>query len=70
MIKKSPKTSEAMLRSIADYDKKTRHGVYLKLNIKTDADIIEWLNSKENRQGYIKSLIRDDMRREKENGWE
>jgi hypothetical protein len=32
----------------------------LNLNKKTDADIIEVLESKENKQGYIKDLIRND----------
>lgn len=33
----------------------------LKLNLKTDADIIRRLDEVENRQGYIKELIRADM---------
>ena len=31
------------------------------LNRNTDGDIIAWLESKDNRQGYIKRLIREDM---------
>ena len=31
------------------------------LNRNTDADIIAWLEGKDNRQGYIKALIRADM---------
>ena len=36
-------------------------GVYLKLNKKDDEDVIERLQKQENKQGYIKSLIRDDI---------
>ncbi len=31
------------------------------LNRNTDGDIIAWLEGKDNRQGYIKALIRADM---------
>ena len=43
------------------YDEKNTRQIMLKLNLKTDADILEKLDSVENRQGYIKSLIRADM---------
>lgn len=33
----------------------------LKLNIKTDAEVIKVLKSKSNKQGYIKDLIKKDM---------
>ena len=36
-------------------------GVYLKLNKKDDQDVIERLQKQENKQGYIKNLIRDDI---------
>lgn len=45
------------------YDKTHCRGVYLKLNVKTDADILARLESVENRQGYIKGLIRVDIAR-------
>lgn len=35
----------------------------LKLNLETDADIIEKLTSVPSMQGYIKQLIRDDIAR-------
>lgn len=31
------------------------------LNTKTDKDILDWLDEKPNKQGYIKGLIRDDI---------
>lgn len=33
----------------------------LKLNLKTDKEIIEKLNSVSNKQGYIKKLIKNDI---------
>lgn len=33
----------------------------LKLNLKTDAEIIQVLKSKPNKQGYIKDLIKKDI---------
>ena len=45
----------------ADYDKKFTTRVYIKLNKKTDDDIIRKLGSIPNKQGYIKGLIRRDM---------
>lgn len=31
----------------------------------TEADLIEWLNTQENKAGYVKSLIRADMEKHK-----
>ena len=47
--------------SHAKYDAANTTGVYLKLNLKTDSDILEKLSSVPNRQGYIKQLIRQDI---------
>ncbi len=44
------------------YDKDNTIQIRLKLNKKTDADIIEKLNSVGNKQGYIKRLIREDAK--------
>ena len=52
--------SKAQARASAKYDKENTKGIYLKLNLKKDADIIEKLASIENVQGYIKNLIRAD----------
>ena len=43
------------------YDAKTAYKVGLKLNKKTDAAIIEKLESVGSKQGYIKSLILQDI---------
>ena len=40
---------------------KTQKRVFIKLNLKTDADILEQLEKVGNKQGYIKELIRKDI---------
>lgn len=46
------------------YDRSHTQQVKLKLNINTDADIIQQLARVGNKQGYIKSLIRSDISRD------
>ena len=53
--------SEATKRAVRKYDEKMTRQFNLKLNIKTDADVIKKLDSIANKQGYIKRLIRMDM---------
>lgn len=48
---------------MARYDAKNTIQIKMKLNLTTDADIIEKLKEVENKQGYIKQLIRDDIGR-------
>lgn len=55
-------TTKAQLKASAKYDKANTKGIYLKLNKTTDADIIEYLSNQDNIQGYIKSLIRSNMK--------
>lgn len=52
---------ESKKKANARYDKTHTKGVYLKLNQKTDSDILEKLASVPNTQGYIKQLIRQDI---------
>ena len=54
--------SEAMKAAIAKYDKENTVRLSLKLNKTTDADILEKLNQVESKQGYIKELIRRDLK--------
>lgn len=54
-------TTEAQKNAIKKYDTTNTKQFKMKLNLKTDADVIEQLERVENRQGYIKSLIRQDM---------
>ena len=55
------KSSEAKIRASAKYDKNNTRLIQMKLNKKTDADILAHLDAMDNRQGYIKELIRKDM---------
>ncbi len=45
------------------YNQKNVKQVKLGLNLKTDEDIIKHLASIPNVQGYIKTLIREDMKK-------
>lgn len=56
--------SKAQLRAQEKYDKDNTVQVKLKLNKKTDADIIDYLSRQENKQGFIKTIIREFMRLE------
>lgn len=58
--------SEARLRANAKYDANHTRQIHLKLNIETDRDILERLDASGNIQGYIKSLIREDIKKEAE----
>lgn len=55
--------SEAAKRAQMRYDRAHTVQVHLKLNVKTDADIIGKLAATASKQGYIKQLIRADIRR-------
>lgn len=59
-------TSKARQAATRRYDEKNTRQIVMKLNLKTDADILAKLDNVENRQGYIKRLIRDDMARKSE----
>lgn len=48
-----------------NYEKNNCTRVSIKLGNKTDADIIERLNKQNNKQGYVKELIRRDIERDK-----
>lgn len=48
----------------AKWDKANTTQIKMKLCNSTDADIISYLNSLPNKQGYLKSLIRADMARQ------
>jgi hypothetical protein len=54
-------SSEAAKRAVRRYDEKRTRQIKLKLNVGTDADILEKLDSVPNKQGYIKGLIREDL---------
>lgn len=54
-------TTAAQKRANAKYDKANTKQIVIKLNIRTDKDILERLQSVGNKQGYIKELIRKDI---------
>ena len=60
-------TSEAQKRAVAKYDAENTVKVVMKLNKKTDADILQRLadapSEAGGKQGYIKALIRQDIQR-------
>ena len=56
--KKMNKQSENSIK----YDKVNTKRVYIKLNKNTDKDILDYLGNIPNKQGYIKELIRKDMK--------
>ena len=53
-------------RAKAKYDENNTVQIKLKLNLKTDKDILEALERSGNKQGYIKELIRKDLQSKKE----
>ena len=62
--KKKRPSSPAHVRANAKYNAKNVRQFVLKLNIKTDADVIAVLDDIEgSKQGYIKQLIREDIQR-------
>ena len=57
------KTSEAQKRAVKKYDATNTKSFLLKLNKKTNADIIAHLEQHPNKLAYLKNLIRDDMQK-------
>lgn len=53
--------SEAKKKANARYDAIHTKQIILKLNIGTDEDILSHLEQLDNKQGYIKKLIRNDI---------
>lgn len=56
-------TSDAQKRATLKYDAKNTKQYHLKLNLTTDADVIDRLAQQESAQGYIKQLIREDIQK-------
>ena len=55
-------TTEAQKRATNKYNKTHTTQIILRLNNKNDADILAHLSGLENKQGYIKELIRKDVK--------
>lgn len=60
--------SDAVKRAVAKYDAANTVQFKIKLNKVTDAAIIEHLKGLDNKQGYIKELILQDMAKAKAKG--
>ena len=56
--------SEAQIRAQAKYDAEHTKRISLKLNLRTDVDIIKWSWRQRSVQGSIKHLIREAIARE------
>lgn len=50
--------TEAQKRAVLKYDAANTTQIHLKLNNKTDADILDYLAQLDNVQGFIKTAIR------------
>jgi hypothetical protein len=57
--------SDAQKKASAKYDAANTMQFKIKLNKTTDAEIIEHLKSLDNKQGYIKNLILQDIKMNK-----
>ena len=55
--------TEAQKRAKERYEAKVKKTYIIKLHKEIDADIIEKLEAVENRNGYLKELIRADINR-------
>lgn len=51
----------AQAKATTKYIKEHTRTYVFRCNNEGDADLIAWLESKENRAGYVKELIRKDM---------
>ena len=46
---------------LAQYEKENLRQIRLKINRKTEPELLEWIEKQKNIQGYIKRLILEDM---------
>lgn len=59
---------EARTRAQEKYDKEHTKGFYIKLNLRTDMDIIRWFWKQPSKQGAIKRLIREEAQEQGSGG--
>ena len=52
---------DSVKKYVNEYQKQNIKTVPFRLNINTEADILEWLDRQENKRQYIISLIREDI---------
>lgn len=65
MVVESKKASEKKLQYIAEYDAKNTRQFKIKLHCVYDHDLIDYLDSKSNKQGTIKDALRAYINAEK-----
>ena len=58
-------TREARRKAVKKYQAANTKFLQIRLNFRTDQDILEKLAEKESMSGYVKRLIREDIRRVK-----
>lgn len=58
-------TREARRRAAKKYQAENTRLLQIRLNFRTDKDILDKLSEKESMSGYVKKLIRDDINRSK-----
>ena len=51
----------ANMEYLNQYEKENIRQIRLKINRKTEPELLEWIEKQGNIQGYIKQLIREDM---------
>lgn len=54
--------SEAQKKASAKYVKENVREIKLKVNKRTETALYEWMESIENKQGYLKELVLADMK--------
>jgi hypothetical protein len=55
--------TEAQIRASKKYNAANTRQICLVLNLRTDADILDQLDRQPSKMGYIKDLIREDLKR-------
>ena len=58
-------TKEARNRAVKKYQAANTKLLQIRLNFRTDQDILDKLSAEESMSGYVKRLIREDIRRTK-----
>lgn len=58
-------TSEAQKRAVAKYDAENTKRFHFKVNLKTERDILEWIESRDKFQTALKAAIREQIKKEK-----
>ena len=59
---KKNKTSDAKIKASNKYNSTHTKIIPIRLNLETDADILAHLETVSSKMGYIKQLIREDMK--------